>query len=151
MIAPRLTRPRPLDIEEKTGVYTCFSTGPEMFGTGTLPAVIGAGTNLESDVIVVQGFNSFQVWLATVGAGTFNLSYGICHPVNMVTAPPSVVGYRTLLSAVATAPSTLATFGSIGQTVLAFQGDLYTGITLRVGANGASVTLQAAILWASVR
>lgn len=145
MISPKITRPGASDVEGiQSRSYVGFYSDADLFGA--LPRVIGSGTNFQSDVLFVQGYNTFQVWANISGPGQLTLSYGVCHPITF-----AVLAYRVLAGPVAVSASMLMTFGSFGQSAVAFQGDLFTAFTLRLAATGGAITVNSAVLWCGVR
>jgi hypothetical protein len=145
MISPKLTQPAASSAE---GVgdrsFVAWSLGPDMFGA--IPLAIASGAQAESPPIYVQGFNTFQVFVSATGVGSIAVAYGICHPSSF-----TVVAYRTVVTATPVSTSMLATFGAFGQSVAAFQGDLFTAFTIRLSATVAAITVNSCVLWCGVR
>jgi hypothetical protein len=146
LLNPRFTRPLLAEVEGRTDrSYTAWLSDRDVWDAA-LPATLPIGS-VETSGIYVQGFNTFQLWLNMSGPGQVTVGYGICHPAE----PWPVLAYRQLFGPVATGPSMLTSFGSAGQAAVAFQGDLYTAITLRIVVSGAPVQLKAAVFWCGLR
>lgn len=140
-ISPRFEIPAFSPMQGGDRSYTGFLEAADLFAP--LPLTVTTAVSIETPPIYVQGFNQFQGWLSAAGAGTLLIQYGICYPV----APFNVIGYRTLFPSAAPGASMFATFGQRGQAVPAFQGDLFTLVTLKITAATLTVTINNAAMW----
>src|SRR3972149_13529 len=146
LLKPLFTRPLLTEVEGRADrSYTAWLSDRDVWDRA-LPATLPIGS-VETAGIYVQGFNTFQLGLEMSGAGQVVVGYGICHPAD----PWPVLAYRQLFGPIAPGPSMLTSFGSAGQAAVAFQGDLFTVITLRIVVSGAAVNLKRAVFWCGLR
>lgn len=116
-------------------------------GFAAPPFVVTAGTSVDSDPILVAGYNNFMLLLNISNAGgSVTASYVIDDP------PTQAQIVARQIAAGLPAGISISSFGAYGTAVsVTFRGDVFHTITLRIAAVTSNQTINDVRLWAGVR